>query len=438
MNIVKRQFKSSSGDKVYTAVIDKDTGASSCGCLGWTMKRKNQERSCKHTKLLLAEFGFQPIAPGYGVLPAKAAKGAVSIPTAPKWASKPAVTPAVFAAAQAEVEKAVAMVKGKRMIEVEGDDDPVPAKPLVWPAAKMAEAKAKANPVSVPVPEMTAADVEAALNGPVAPKVKPMLASAMPEDRSIADFTNEEWVLEEKFDGHRLTLVVEKSKVTGWSRPGAERPAAVRALPLELQSDASHLPVGTYDGELFIPGGTSSDVVRIDLADKLKLVLFDVIEVLGVTAMDKPLIQRRALLELCVKHCPKGGRVLISEQQPVSLAAVQAIWAAKGEGAILKKLDATYRSGYRTPAWVKVKLVSAAELTITGFEAGKNGPFSVAKLKHDDGRETSVKVLTQELLRAVEKDSAAFVGKRLVVSHMGKTSSGALRHAVWDHLLETA
>jgi ATP-dependent DNA ligase len=189
---------------------------------------------------------------------------------------------------------------------------------------------------------------------------------------------------------------------------------------------------------LFIPGGTSSDVVRIDLADKLKLVLFDVIEVLGVTAMDKPLIQRRALLELCVKHCPKGGRVLISEQQPVSLAAVQAIWAAKGEGAILKKLDATYRSGYRTPAWVKVKLVSAAELTITGFEAGKNGPFSVAKLKHDDGRETSVKVLTQELLRAVEKDSAAFVGKRLVVSHMGKTSSGALRHAVWDHLLETA
>ncbi|HET6495943.1 MAG TPA: hypothetical protein VFH61_11335, partial [Thermoleophilia bacterium] len=364
------------------------------------------------TKALLAEFGFSA-----GTALGAASKG-----------SKASVAPAVMAAAQVKVEAAVALVKGKRVIDLDDDDDDAVA-PAPKGVPKVAAQTAGA---------LTAEKVMAVLNGEATPPTtKPMLASAMPEEQTIEDYANPEWVLEEKFDGHRLMLVVEtNAKVAGWSRPGQDRPAALRPLPAKLESDAAHLPVGIYDGELYVPGGTSSDVVRLDRADELRLVLFDAIEVLGVKATDKAFRERRALLELCVKHCPTPGRVHVAEQRSVTLAAVKAIWAAKGEGAIVKKLDGTYRSGYRTPAWVKVKKVSAAELTITGFGEGKNGPCSVFMLRHDDGRETTVKVLTQAMLRDAEKDPDRYIGKRLVISHMGLTKSGKWRHAVLDHILE--
>jgi len=415
MNLVKRDFESASSAAVHTAMIDTDTGANSCGCRGWCFKRPNKPRSCKHTKALLAEFGFSG-----------GAKKKLGLPGKKKAAKAPAAA-AVMAVAQVEVEKALALVKGKRMIEVDDDDPVVTAAPVAAPVAK----------VTVGPEGLTAAKVLSVLNGEAAPPtVKPMLASAMPEARTIEDYAGPDWVLEEKFDGHRLTLVVAvNATVTGWSRPGADRPAALRGLPAKLEADAAHLPVGIYDGELYVPGGTSSDVVRLDRSEDLRLVLFDVIEVLGVKATDKAFRERRALLELCVRHCPTPGRVRLAEQKSVTLAAVKAIWAAKGEGAIVKKLDGTYRSGYRTPAWVKVKKVSAAELVIAGFGEGKNGPCSVFMLRHDDGRETTVKVRTNEIMRDIEKDPSRYIGKRLVISHMGLTKSGKWRHAVMDHIL---
>ena len=47
------QFPSSSSSKVYT-VKEDETGELSCDCRGWTMKKPGQERSCKHTRELVA------------------------------------------------------------------------------------------------------------------------------------------------------------------------------------------------------------------------------------------------------------------------------------------------------------------------------------------------------------------------------------------------
>jgi hypothetical protein len=359
MPVIKREYPSSSSSAVYTAQFDTETGQSSCNCKGWTMKRGDKPRGCKHTKDLEGtKVG--------GVTVAKLAP-------------------------------------------------PVPATP---------------DPVT---PFDTLQD-----SGPVPPTVKPMAASAMKEDASLADFLTPEWVMEEKYDGHRLTVIVTADKkVSGWSRPGAERPAALRPLPPALVAELVQLPVGVYDGELYIPGGTSSDVVRLDLKDKLRLALFDVVESLGKSVMDLPLIARREVLRLSVAHVA-GTRVVLAPQEPVSIKAVQGIWDRGGEGAILKKIDSTYKSGWRTPNWIKVKAIGAAELTITGYEAGKGGPNSVFLLKHDDGRQTKVKVLTNELLAAVSASPAKYVGRRVTISYMGLTSTGVWRHPIFDHFTEGA
>jgi ATP-dependent DNA ligase len=269
------------------------------------------------------------------------------------------------------------------------------------------------------------------------PSVKPQLASAMKEDQSLSDFSGPDWVMEEKFDGHRLSLVVTKDKqVTGWSRGGADRPQAERPLPAGLVADAALLPEGIYDGELCIPGGTSSDVTRLDRKDALVLVIFDVVELMGVSLADKRQDTRRAALELAVAHAPAGGRVRLAVQQPVSLETIKGIWAAGGEGAILKKIDSTYRSGWRSPYWVKVKAIGSAEMLITGFEAGKMGPRSVLALRHDDGRVTTVKVLGNEMLADVNNHPDRYVGKRCTISFMGMTPGNQWRHPQFDHLLE--
>lgn len=269
------------------------------------------------------------------------------------------------------------------------------------------------------------------------PAVKPMLASAMKADQSLEDFLGDEWVMEEKFDGHRLLLVVAKDKtVTGWSRPGHDRPSAERKLPQHIIEDARQLPSGVYDGELRIPEGTSSDVVRLDLQDKLVLTLFDAVEIMGQSIVNLPLIERRAMLDVAVAHISgKQIGVQVAGQQDVDLHAVQYIWKRGGEGAILKRKASKYQSGWRTPDWIKVKKILADELTITGFEEGKMGPQSIFKLRHDDGRETSVKILTNDLLRAVAKNPKSFIGRRITISYMGLTTSGLWRHPIFDHFV---
>lgn len=50
----KFEFASSSSDKTYTAVVGDD-GRLGCNCTGWTIKRGDKPRECKHTKAVVTE-----------------------------------------------------------------------------------------------------------------------------------------------------------------------------------------------------------------------------------------------------------------------------------------------------------------------------------------------------------------------------------------------
>lgn len=280
------------------------------------------------------------------------------------------------------------------------------------------------------VPESKAATE--ATNGP---EFKPMLASAMKEDQTLATFAGAGWLMEEKYDGHRMLVVVGGGEVQAWSRPGVNHPALQRALPPKLTGWLLLLPDGTYDGELYVEGGTSSDVGKLERKGEQRLALFDVLKVRGETITEQAFADRRAVLELAVEHA-KGSDVLhATEIGPVDPTRIRAIMDRGGEGVIIKRAGAKYVSGWRSPDWVKVKRQEAAIVTITGWEEAKRGPYSLAVCELDNGLVTTVGCPDNATMREVEKNPDSYIGRKLVVSHNGVTSGGKYRHACWDHLL---
>jgi ATP-dependent DNA ligase len=345
------QFPSSSNpNKQYTTVVNDD-GKLTCDCPGWTVRRGDQPRQCKHTKSLAKD---KPIA-----------------------------------------------VKGE----------------YVYLGA------APAAPVSIPA--LPTSDRPPA----------PMLASAITDlvTGTAFDAQYSGWLMEEKYDGHRVQVVVKERTVRAWSRPRAGEVALERSLPSPVSQAFLRLPDGIYDGELWLPGGKSSDVARKELQEQLVFVLFDLLEVEGRSWREQLYLNRRQALNL-LGTMVEGTPIQVAEVVACTWANVQRIWDAGGEGVILKRPDSTYQPGMRSPSWLKVKKEAAAILTIIGFEAGKLGPNSVILLRDADGVKTSVKVLDNATLRMIDANPPSFVGRTLVVKYNERTKDGKYRHIRFDHL----
>lgn len=275
----------------------------------------------------------------------------------------------------------------------------------------------------------------------IAPVPAPMLASAMIEQvkGKAFDAAYAGWVLEEKLDGHRATVrvsvnpQVDGSDVTAWARPRAGTGVAnVKELPEVMKIAMRHLSPGVYDGELVVPGGNSWDVTAI--GSRLVFVIFDLLEVDGDDLTGFPYSERRSMLIDQLRKLPAGQKsVSTVESLPVSWKTVEAIWKRGGEGAILKRPSSTYRAGYRSPEWVKVKAQLAATLTVIGFEVGKCGPYSKLALRDDSGHETTCKTLGNAMLAEITAAPQSFIGRRVVISYQQKTPGGSYRHGIFDH-----
>lgn len=264
----------------------------------------------------------------------------------------------------------------------------------------------------------------------------PMLASAMVEPVTGAAFDArfaDGWAMEEKLDGHRCLAVVTHGGVTAFGRPRRDSARIEKRLPPNVVEQLRRFPVGVYDGELVeVGGGKSWDVTVVGA--QLAFVAFDVVEVLGESlARWRYADRREALLEV-LRAMPKEQTAVSTVRSLTpTWAGVEAIWAKGGEGAILKRVDSTYRPGHRSPDWVKVKAVRAATLTIVGFEEGKNGPHARLKLSDGAGTVTTIKTPDNATLRAIAKAPRTFIGRRVVISFQERTPSGSFRHPMFDH-----
>lgn len=269
---------------------------------------------------------------------------------------------------------------------------------------------------------------------PLTAFIPPMLASALGASETIDTYSNDGWVLEEKYDGHRLIVVVHEGGLVGaFSRQGKRRDEGKPGdLTPTLKQLLAKMAPGTYDGELYIPGHVSTDVTNMLLQDKLRLVLFDMLRVGTVSIMDRQLRERRTFLEAAFKLV-KGQVLFASPQFPVSRGTLDGIWARGGEGVIAKRLAAIYQPNKRTKHWVKFKKLGAAQVTITGFTEGSLGPYSIIDAVDDHGVTVSVKALNDEWRASVL--GPHLIGTRMVISYHEKHRSGSYREPRADHLL---
>jgi ATP-dependent DNA ligase len=284
------------------------------------------------------------------------------------------------------------------------------------------------------------------LNGMPHGYVNPMLAIALTGERGIEDFKDDEWTMEEKYDGHRVVVYVDPDgNVSAWSRPKEGKVGNKRVLAPHLIKELSRFPDVTLDGELDTTG-KSYGVTRLDQAHLQRYLVFDILKwgdvpsdkVCALTQAERRVALERVFATMEAKRKKEKIKdkpsVILAPSLPLSEDGLQAIWDRGGEGVILKRKAARYRPGARSADWVKIKKVFAVGSAITGFEQGENGPYSKAVVLSDEGVETTVKVRNAKIRREIEKNPKNFIGMRLIIGHYGKTPAGKYRGPIiWDH-----
>ena len=273
--------------------------------------------------------------------------------------------------------------------------------------------------------------------------ISPMLASPLPEGFAPAPG---EWAAEEKYDGHRVVVRVgEDGEVTAWSRTGKPRRVTDR-----VRAALKGFPACTLDTEEVVPGGWSKDVKRRDKAGAVELVVFDLLRLVALDASVLAYLSRRELLVQLFHVVGPCDGVRLAQSWPVSSTedvsrALAVVFRRGGEGLILKRLRAPYHVGARRPDWIKLKRKAHAVVTVTGFEAGELGPWSVVVGVDADGDVAKVKTLNnkerREFALSAPPESVRgqvphpAIGRRLVVEYQFK-EDGAYRHPMWDRWAE--
>jgi bifunctional non-homologous end joining protein LigD len=201
------------------------------------------------------------------------------------------------------------------------------------------------------------------------------------------------WAIEPKWDGIRVIAEVTRRGVRLWTRNGNDKspqfPEIARAL-MALAADAGPL---VLDGEIVAldPRGralrfqalqgrmhaeSEETLARNAAATTTAFVAFDLLADGERLLTALPFAARRKALEMRVP-ARRGAIVRRGESVRCGSAAAKKLFErarAEGwEGVLLKRVDAPYVAGKRTPDWRKVKLEREQEFVIGGFTAPTQG-----------------------------------------------------------------
>jgi ATP-dependent DNA ligase len=196
------------------------------------------------------------------------------------------------------------------------------------------------------------------------------------------------WQYEPKWDGFRCLAFRAKSAVELRAKSGK---SLTRYFP-EIVQCLRHLTVTRFvlDGELLIEQHGRSDftalqsrlhpaasrIQRLSLETPARFVLFDVLSLAGKRLLERPLRERRALLEDFVTRVEPAPSALCVALSPATMQVRTAQrWLIarrkRTDGVVAKLLDEPYRSGQR--AMVKVKPIRTADCVGGGFRYASGG-----------------------------------------------------------------
>ena len=220
---------------------------------------------------------------------------------------------------------------------------------------------------------------------PLPEALSPMLASPGGEP-----FTHPDWLFEVKWDGVRALAFIRGA--------GRRREVCLQGRNLspltsrypEVVQALSRLPLPSgliLDGEIValdaqgrpsfqllqrrIHATKEEEIARLQAEVPVVYYVFDLLYAHGHALLDRPLEERRKVLESLI---PPDPVVRISEAVRVEGEAFfQAVRDLGLEGVIAKRLDSRYEPGRRSPSWLKIKHLQRQEAVVGGFTRGRGG-----------------------------------------------------------------
>ena len=204
--------------------------------------------------------------------------------------------------------------------------------------------------------------------------LRPMLAES-----AERPFSSKDWIFEVKWDGIRaISYIYDELSIR--SRSGRELRQNFPELG-ELKDLTSNV---TLDGEivLFKEGKVdfqavmmrvqragSSDIEYLSRRHPVTYVVFDILEKEGQSLADRPLVERKKILQDIVKE---GKFVVLSDFVDTQGEGYHKAALEKGlEGIVAKRKDSKYTFGARSRDWLKIKSTKTCECVIVGYTPGR-------------------------------------------------------------------
>ncbi|HTK46362.1 MAG TPA: non-homologous end-joining DNA ligase [Gemmatimonadaceae bacterium] len=201
------------------------------------------------------------------------------------------------------------------------------------------------------------------------------------------------WAIEPKWDGIRVIAEVSARDARLWTRNGNDKAPQFPEIADALTALARRDGPLVLDGEIValdakgkvlrfqaLQGRMHAEleptVARHSRATRTAFVAFDLLADGDRSLVALPWSERRRALEARV---PAGGTGIVRRGESVrcgSAAARRLFERARAEGwegVLLKRVDAPYAAGRRTPDWRKVKLEREQEFVIGGYTAPTEG-----------------------------------------------------------------
>jgi bifunctional non-homologous end joining protein LigD len=191
------------------------------------------------------------------------------------------------------------------------------------------------------------------------------------------------WRHEVKWDGYRVSIVIDAGKATVRTRRGLDWTVRFKGIA----AAASELPCHSaiIDGEaVVLDKAGHSDyaalIARLGGETRAEVILyaFDPLFLDGRDLRPLPLRERREALVGLIGR-PTTGAILLSDGFDIEGAKFFRLVSERGlEGMVSKRVDLPYRSG-RSKDWLKVKCVQTDYFAIIGYEP--RGSTGIANLK---------------------------------------------------------
>lgn len=249
-----------------------------------------------------------------------------------------------------------------------------------------------------------------------------------------------DWVMEPKYDGHRILIYVDGKRARIFTGGGREKTGK---LPHVETAIAERFPDGTWlDGEAIALDGKTAGwgIVQSVLGSgslhprhrEIEYACFDLLKHGDVRAFGIPLHARRdALADAWSSH---ESVFLVPRLEPTR-EQIDKLLDAGWEGVMLKNPGSLYFPGTRSREWLKVKTTATVDVVVMGFTDGNAGftgfigsavfgQYKNGRLV-ERGRCSGMDMKTRT---DMTKNKKKWTGRTIEVSYNGRVGGDAYRH----------